>query len=57
MFSMGTTTRVAYRDARLWRLVFLLDAAVFLGAALLNMGVHVPLGFATLRFSDPIWQA
>lgn len=54
---MGTITPVSDRNARLLRAVFLLDAAVFLGAALLNMSIHIPLGFATLRFSDPIWQA
>lgn len=54
---MGSTTLVPRRDVRSLRVAFFLDAAVFLGAALLNMSVHVPLGFATLRFSDPVWQA
>jgi len=35
----------------------LVDAGVFLTAALLNMGVRVPLGFAELSFSVPVWQA
>jgi hypothetical protein len=44
-------------SARLLRIVLVLDAAVFLGAALFNFGLQVPLGFTTLRFADPIWQA
>jgi hypothetical protein len=45
------------RNATLLRGMLLVDAAVFLTAALLNMGVRVPLGFADLRFSVPVWQA
>ncbi|HEY7488625.1 MAG TPA: hypothetical protein VH912_29560 [Streptosporangiaceae bacterium] len=52
---MGTIT--PDRSAKLLRIVLLIDAAVFLGAALLNAGVEIPLGFGTLRFADPIWQA
>jgi hypothetical protein len=44
-------------SARLLRIVFVLDTAVFLGAALFNFGLQIPLGFTTLRFADPIWQA
>jgi hypothetical protein len=44
-------------SARLLRIVFVLDAAVFFGAALFNFGLQVPLRFTTLRFADPIWQA
>jgi hypothetical protein len=44
-------------SARLLRIVLVLDAAVFFGAALFNFGLQVPLGFTTLRFADPIWQA
>jgi hypothetical protein len=39
------------------RIVLVLDAVVFLGAALFNFGLEVPLGFTTLRFADSIWQA
>ena len=39
------------------RAVILVDALVFLAAALFNMGATVPLGFAALRFPVPIWQA
>jgi hypothetical protein len=45
------------RSATLLRGVLLVDAVVFLTAALFNMGVQVPLGFATLGFSVPVWQA
>ena len=45
------------RNATLLRGALLVDAAVFLTAALLNMGVRVPLGFADLGFSVPVWQA
>ncbi|HZD68051.1 MAG TPA: hypothetical protein VFA45_03745 [Actinomycetes bacterium] len=45
------------RNATLLRSALLVDAVVFLTAALLNMGVRVPLGFAELRFSVPVWQA
>jgi hypothetical protein len=43
--------------ARLLRIVLVLDAMVFFGAALFNFGLEVPVGFATLRFADSIWQA
>lgn len=39
------------------RAVLAVDAVVFLVAAALNAGVHIPLGFATLRFAPPVWQA
>lgn len=39
------------------RTVLVVDAAVFLVAAALNAGVHIPLAFATLRFAAPVWQA
>jgi uncharacterized protein YbjT (DUF2867 family) len=45
------------RNATLLRGALLVDAVVFLTAALLNMGVWVPLGFAELRFAVPVWQA
>lgn len=45
------------RTATLLRGALLVDALVFAGAALLNLGVRVPLGFADLGFSVPIWQA
>ena len=54
---MGSTMGVRHQEAALLRVALLVDAAVFLAAALLNLGVQVPLGFATLRFADPIWQA
>lgn len=39
------------------RITLVATAVVFLGAALFNFGLEVPLGFTTLRFGDPIWQA
>ena len=45
------------RNALLLGGALLVDAVVFLTAVLLNMGVRVPLGFADLRFSAPVWQA
>lgn len=45
------------RNATLLRGALLVDALVFLGAALLNLGVRVPLGFAEVGFSVPVWQA
>lgn len=39
------------------RTALLVDAAVFLSAALLNFGAKIPLGFAELDFPVPIWQA
>lgn len=45
------------RPVLLLRVTMLLDAAVFLIAALLNEGVRVPLGFTELSFPVPIWQA
>jgi len=39
------------------RTAFIVDAAVFLLAALLNFGIRIPLGFAELNFPLPIWQA
>jgi hypothetical protein len=54
---MGAITPVSDSSARLLRIVLVLDAAVFVGAALLNFGLAVPLGFTTLRFADSIWQA
>jgi hypothetical protein len=47
----------AGRRATTLSLVLVVDGAVFLVAALLNAGVHVPLGIITLRFSVPVWQA
>ncbi|MGE5223847.1 MAG: hypothetical protein ACM3PY_15520 [Omnitrophica WOR_2 bacterium] len=41
----------------LLRIVILMDALVFLTAALLNFGTKIPLGFAELSFPVPIWQA
>jgi hypothetical protein len=38
-------------------LALVVDGAVLLVAALLNAGVHVPLGVITLRFSVPVWKA
>ena len=54
---MGAKTPVWGSSARLLRIALMLDAAVFFGAALFNFGLEVPLGFTTLRFADPIWQA
>jgi hypothetical protein len=54
---MGTGTAVRDPGARLSRIVLVLDAAVFAGAAAFNFGLDVPLGVTTLRFADPIWQA
>jgi uncharacterized membrane protein len=53
---MGTT-RVTDRRARILRALVILDGTLFLAAALLNMGVQLPLGLITLRFADPVWQA
>lgn len=53
---MGITP-VSDPNARLLRIVLLLGAAIFFGAALFNFGLEVPLGFTTLRFGDAIWQA
>jgi hypothetical protein len=39
------------------RAVLVVDAVVFLTAALLNLGAKIPLGFAELSFPVPIWQA
>lgn len=39
------------------RAILFVDAAIFLLAALLNFGARIPLGFAELHFSVPIWQA
>lgn len=39
------------------RAVLYVDASVFFIAALLNVGVAIPLGFTVLRFADPLWQA
>jgi hypothetical protein len=39
------------------RVVLFIDAVVFLTAALLNMGLTIPLGFAELSFPVAIWQA
>jgi hypothetical protein len=54
---MGAITPASDSSARLLRIVLVLDAAVFFGAALFNFGLEVPLGFTTLRFADSIWQA
>lgn len=54
---MGAATPALDSSARLLRTVFVLDAAVFFGSALLNFGLEVPLGLTTLRFADSIWQA
>ena len=54
---MGAITPVSDSRARPLRIVLVLDAAVFFGAALFNFGLEVPLGFTTLRFADSIWQA
>ena len=42
---------------RVLRIVLIVDAAVFLTAALLNFGLHIPLGFTELDFPLPVWQA
>jgi len=39
------------------RAALLVDAVVFLTAALLNLGTKIPLGFVALDFPVPIWQA
>ena len=39
------------------RAVLVVDAVVFLTAALLNLGLKIPLGFTELNFPVPIWQA
>jgi hypothetical protein len=39
------------------RAATLVDAVVFLTAALLNLDATIPLGFVTLSFPVPIWQA
>jgi hypothetical protein len=54
---MRSVTRVWDPNTKLLRVALLVDAVVFLGASLLNLGVQVPLGVVTLRFADPIWQA
>ena len=54
---MSAITPISDSSARLLRVVLVLDAAVFFGAALFNFGLEVPLGFTTLRFADSIWQA
>jgi hypothetical protein len=41
----------------LLRVVLGVDAAVFLSAAVLNAGIHVPLGFVEVSFPAPVWQA
>lgn len=53
----GASASVPGSSRRLLRIFFLVDAAVFFGAAMFNFGLTVPLGFTTLRFADPIWQA
>ncbi len=45
------------RVALVLRIVLVVDAVVFLTAALLNFGLHIPLGFAELSFHPSIWQA
>jgi hypothetical protein len=45
------------RVALVLRIVLVIDAVVFLTAALLNFGLHIPLGFAELSFPLPFWQA
>lgn len=50
-------TSVSGSSRRLLRILLMVDAAVFLAAALFNFGLTVPVGFTTLRFADPIWQA
>lgn len=54
---MGAMTPASDSSARWLRIVLVLGAAVFFGAALFNVGLRVPLGLTTLRFADPIWQA
>lgn len=54
---MGAIAPVPGANARLVRTVLVLDAAIFFGAALFNFGLRIPVGFTTLRFADPIWQA
>lgn len=39
------------------RTALVVDAAVFLSAALFNFGAKIPLGFTELDFPVPIWQA
>ena len=39
------------------RAVLFVDAVVFLIAALLNLGLKIPLGLTELSFPVPIWQA
>jgi hypothetical protein len=39
------------------RAALVVDAVVFLIAALLNFVIRIPLGFAELNFPVPIWQA
>ena len=51
MSEPGTQARLILRTA------FIVDAVVFLLAALLNFGIRIPLGFAELNFPVPIWQA
>jgi hypothetical protein len=41
----------------LLQIVILVDALVFLAAALFNFGAKIPLGFTELSFPVPIWQA
>jgi hypothetical protein len=45
------------RVAMLLRAALGVDAVVFLTAALLNLGLKIPLGFTQLNFPVPIWQA
>ncbi len=47
----GTAGRV------LLRAVLLVDGIVFAVSAAQNFGAEIALGFTTLRFPDPIWQA
>jgi hypothetical protein len=42
---------------RILRPLTIVDGVVFLSAALMNFGLAIPLGFASLSFESPIWQA
>ena len=39
------------------RVILGLDGMVFLLAALLNLGLRIPIGVATVAFSPSVWQA
>ena len=53
----GLVVRAYDIPGRLLRPLTIIDGFVFLAAALMNFGIRVPLGDATVAFESPIWQA